>query len=145
MTIAGTRVKNRKTLTLTLPPMAIEILRSIPKVEGKQHIFGLAGDTGFNRWSYCQMALNARIAASGQILPHWTLHDLRRTMRSGLGKIGVRPDVAELCIGHARSGNQAIYDRHSYGPEIKTALLRWADYVAAVVEDRQGNVVPWRA
>ena len=36
------------------------------------------------------IALHKRIAADiGEPLAHWTLHDLRRTMRSGLGRLGV--------------------------------------------------------
>jgi integrase len=149
MTIPGERTKNRRTLTLTLPAMALDILRSVPRRDGEEYVFGSrrrrsAG--GFNDWSRATIALNERIAAAnGQPLRRWTLHDLRRSMRSGLGQIGIRPDVAELCIGHTRTGVLATYDRYSYGPEIKTALARWADHVAAIVGNRETNVVPWRA
>ena len=59
--------------------------------------------------------------------------------------IGVRPDVAELCVGHAKQGIQAVYDRYSYGPEIATALLRWSEHIAAIVEGRPSNIVPLHA
>jgi hypothetical protein len=92
------------------------------------------------------MALNARIAVTaGRPLAPWTLHDLRRTMRSGLGKIGIQPHVAELVIGHSRQGMEAVYDRFRYDDEIKTALLRWAEHVVGIVENRKSNIVPLHA
>jgi hypothetical protein len=54
-------------------------------------------------------------------------------MRTGLGKIGVAPHIAELVINHVRGGVEAIYDRHRYQPEIKAALTAWADHVLALV------------
>ena len=44
----------------------------------------------------------------------WTLHDLRRTARSLMSRAGVRPDVAELALGHVIAGVRGTYDRHEY-------------------------------
>jgi integrase len=145
--IPGERTKGGKALTLTLAPLALEILRSVPRRDGQEFVFGKAGRAGFNAWSYCTIALNNRIAAAatGRPLPHWTIHDLRRTMRSGLGRLGIAPHIAELVIGHAQTGVQAIYDRYRYDAEIKAALAVWADHVIAIVEGRVAQVVPLRA
>jgi integrase len=142
LVIPGERVKGRRMLMLTLPPMALEILRAVPRRDGQEFVFGKTGRAGFVGYAYALMALNARIAVNiGRPLAPWVLHDLRRTMRTGLGKIGVAPHLAEIAIGHAQPGIRAVYDRHSYQPEIKTALARWAEYVISVVEDRPSNVV----
>ena len=69
------------------------------------------------------------------------LHDLRRTMRTGLGKIGVQPHIAELAINHVRGGVEAIYDRHRYEREIKAALALWADHVLTLVNDGERKVI----
>jgi integrase len=146
MSIPGSRTKGKKALVLTLPEMALNILRAVPRREGQEFVFG--PKRAFGAWSYGMLALNNRVAAmNGTPLPHWTLHDLRRSMRSGLGKIGVRPDVAELVIGHSKTGIERIYDRYRYAPEIKAALATWANHVTAVVEGREvdSNVVPLRA
>ena len=50
-------------------------------------------------------------------------------MRTGLGKLGIAPHVAELAINHARKGIEATYDKYRYEGEIKTALTLWADHV----------------
>jgi integrase len=143
MIIPGSRTKNHKALELTLPPAALDILRFVPRRNGSDHVFGRRG-TGFVGWSYPLSTLNLRIAeVEGKPLAPWSLHDVRRTMRSGLGKLGVRPDVAERVIGHHRGSSvEAIYDRYRYASEIAVALAMWADHVMAEVEGRTSNVVP---
>jgi integrase len=145
MTIPGERTKNHRALALTLPPVALDLLRSAKRREGRDYVFGNRGGS-FCAWSYVMMALNARItAAEGKLLPHWTLHDLRRSFRTGIGKLGVRPDVAELCINHVKGGIQAVYDKHKYEREIQSALALWADHVLAAVENRARRIVPLRS
>jgi hypothetical protein len=125
-----------------LPAVALDILRAVERRDGHVHLFGREG---FTSWSVATKQLHARMAASGASLEPWRIHDLRRTMRTGLGRIGVRPDVAEMCINHVRSGMIAVYDRYRYQPEIADALARWAEHVASIVEGRASNVVPLRA
>ena len=79
--------------------------------------------------------------ATGKPLAPWRLHDLRRTMRTGLGKIGVQPHIAELAINHVRGGVEAIYDRHRYQGEIRAALAGWAEHVSALREGRDSTLV----
>jgi integrase len=140
MTIPGTRTKNHRTLELMLPEVAIDILRSQPR-RRRNYVFGVRGGA-FSAWSYSTVKLNARIVeAEGKPLASWRLHDLRRTMRTNLGKLNVQPHIAELAINHAKGGVEAIYDRYRYQREIAAALARWADHVLALVEGRESNVV----
>src|SRR5262245_26842361 len=141
MTIPGTRTKNHRALELMLPEIAVDILRSVPHQEDRDFVFGRFGGA-FSGWSAAKLRLDARIAmAAGKPIAAWRLHDLRRTMRTNLGKLGVRPDVAELAINHVKGGVQAIYDRHRYQREIAAALALWADRVLAIAEGRQSNIV----
>jgi integrase len=146
MVIPGSRTKNHKPLELTLPPIALDILRSIPQKQGQDHVFGRHG-TGFCGWSYPLSQLNLRIAETeGKPLPSWSLHDLRRSMRSGLGRLGVAPHVAERCIGHLPAGVvERTYDKFRYGQEIAAALALWAEHVRTIVEGYEKTVVPLRA
>ena len=99
-------------------------------------MFGSRGGA-FGARFYATIALHGRITdAQGKPIPHWTLHDLRRTTRTGMGKLGVPPHIAELVINHVKGGVQAIYDRHKYEREIKAALALWAEHVTAVVAAR---------
>jgi len=138
LTIPAERSKNRRAHCLILPPMALNILKSIPRRADRDYVFGWRG-TGFQRYSARTNALRTRLPAS---MPVWTLHDLRRTMRTGLGKLGIPSHVAELAINHTRQGIQGVYDRHTYEREIGHALTLWADHVAAIIDGRITNVVP---
>lgn len=141
MTIPGTRTKNHRTLELTLPKIAIDILRPQPR-RRQDYVFGVRGGA-FSAWSYSTVKLNARIVeAEGKPLAPWRLHDLRRTMRTNLGKLGVQPHIAELVINHVKGGVEAIYDRYRYQREIATALARWAAHLADLVEGRASKVIP---
>jgi integrase len=144
LTVPGSRTKNHKTHILGLPTAALDILRSVPKRGGRELVFG-GGSTGFNAWSYATAAMHVRIAnAEGKALPHWTLHDLRRSCRTGMGKLGIAPHIAERVLNHAKGGIEAVYDRYRYEGEIKSALASWAEHVLAIVERRHSNVTTLR-
>jgi integrase len=146
MTIPGERTKNGRTLELTLPKLALDIIATIPRRAGKDYVFGARADRPFSGWSAGKLRLDARIAiATGKTIAAWRLHDLRRTMRTNLGRLGVRPDVAEMAINHVKGGDQGTYDRHTYQPEIKQALALWAAHVEAVVTGADNVTVLKRA
>jgi len=67
---------------------------------------------------------------------HWRPHDLRRTMRSGLSACRIRPDVAELVIGHTKKGIVATYDLHGYEAERRAALEAWEVRLRAILDGR---------
>jgi integrase len=143
ITIPGARTKNKQAHKLTLPEMAMEILRSVPKVHGRDYLFGVRG-AAFSRWSWEKLALDKRIAEIGHKLAPWRLHDLRRTMRTELGRLGVPPHLAERAINHVkdRSAVERTYDRYDYSTEIANALALWADHVRVIVGGGAPRVVP---
>jgi integrase len=142
MTISASRTKNGRVLELPLPAVALDLIATVPRREGREHVFGRGGGRPFSGWSAAKLRLDARIVIrTGKPLAPWIFHDLRRTMRSGLGKVGIQPHVAELVINHVRGGVEAIYDRYRYEREIAAALALWAEYVLALVEKRESKVV----
>jgi integrase len=118
--IAAERVKNGRAHQLTLPLPALEIIRALPRRNATDRLFPSLA------WDHKLDGLRKRL---GDQVEHFSLHDLRRTFRSGLARIGVRPDIAERCIGHTQKGIMEVYDRHAYCVEIRDALERWADHV----------------
>ena len=74
-------------------------------------------------------------------MPHWTVHDLRRTARSLMAEIGVADNIAEQVLGHAIRGVHGIYNRHAYFEEKGDALLRLARLVESIVNPPADNVV----
>jgi integrase len=147
--ITSARTKNRRALTLTLPPVAIDLLRSVPRRDGCGNVFG-NGVNGFGAWSFSTNALNNRIITTteGKPLPHWTLHDLRRSAATHMAEIGVQPHIIEAILNHIsghKGGVAGIYNRARYDREIAAALRLWAEHVTAVVEGRKRKVLPLRA
>ena len=59
----------------------------------------------------------------------WSPHDLRRTVRTGLSKLGCRSEVAEAVLGHSRKGIEGTYDLHGYESECREWLQKWADHL----------------
>ena len=80
----------------------------------------------------------------------WRLHDLRRTLATGLQRLGVRLEVTEAVLNHvsgSRAGIVGVYQRHEWQVEKRAALSAWGAHVAAIIE-RRGlvqNVTPLRA
>ncbi len=59
-------------------------------------------------------------------MPHFTVHDLRRTCRTLLAQQGTPGHVAERCLNHKLKGVEGIYDRHDYFEERREALTALA-------------------
>ena len=59
----------------------------------------------------------------------WVLHDIRRTVATGLQRLGVRFEVTEAVLNHvsgAKGGVAGIYQRHNWAEEKRDALEAWA-------------------
>jgi integrase len=72
------------------------------------------------------------------------LHDLRCTLRTGLAELGISFEVAERVLNHAMPGLQAVYNRHSYAAEKRTALVLWAEHVLSLAAKREAKVIALR-
>ncbi len=135
LTIPAARTKSSRELVLTLPAAATEILRTAPRRAGREYVFGSSGGA-FSRWSYEKLAIDGRIAQAGNRLAQWGLHDLRRTVRTRMGKLSIKPHVAELVLNHTghKAGIGGVYDTHDYIAEIAEALAIWSEHLIGIVE-----------
>lgn len=77
-----------------------------------------------------------RMRKKGTMLdtPPWSPHDLRRTCRTGLARLGCPQPVAEAILGHTKGGIVGVYDLHRYVQEGGEWLQRWGDHL----EKRRG-------
>ena len=142
ITISAQRSKNGKAHTLTLPPLAMEILRSVPR--RGDWVFGKNGK-GFARWSFWADKHRERL---GDSVKPWRLHDLRRSAATGMAEIGIQPHIIEAILNHVsgyKGGVAGIYNRATYAEPMRAALQRWADHVAAIVGGRDSDITHLRA
>jgi integrase len=147
------RVKNGRAHDVPLADPAMRLLQAVPRRIGpRDFVFGAA--TGFCNYTVPKRALDQRIAAVRQAagiapMAPWVLHDLRRSLATGLGeRLGVAPHVVEAILNHIdghKRGVAGVYNRAVYEKEKRAALCAWADHVLAAVEDRTDKVVPLRA
>jgi len=105
-----------------------------------------AASTPFSGWSKAKAALDRTVVARGASLAPWSVNDLRRTVATGLQRLGVRLEVTEAVLNHisgSRAGIAGVYQRHDWAAEKRAALDAWATHVLAVAEQRSvtDNVV----
>jgi integrase len=123
--LPAARNKVKQELTRALSAAARALLDGIPRTG--PFVFG-AGDRPLGGFSKFKAAFDRSCDVSG-----WTLHDLRRTARSLMSRAGVRPDVAELCLGHVITGVRGTYDRHQYLEEKRLAFEALASQVDRIL------------
>ena len=64
----------------------------------------------------------------------WTVHDVRRTVRTRLSSLGVPAVVAERVIGHELPDLLAVYDVHAYEAETRAALKKWTKELRRILK-----------
>jgi integrase len=140
-TIAPTRMKGNAAHEIPLSDAAVALLNALPRGAGP-FVFstsdGRVPISGFSK-------LKARLDRALEGVEPWRFHDLRRTMRTGLGGLPVPTNVAELVIAHAQPGLHKVYDQHRYRDEKAQALGLWAAKLLSIVEPSGGDVLPFTA
>jgi integrase len=133
ITLPRERTKNGKEHIVPLTDAALAIITNIERGD-RDYVFGRTLTRGFSGWSRCKAQLN-KIA---KLKEPWTLHDLRRTVRTGLGKLGVQPHIAEAVLNHLPPRLIRTYDRNTYMAEKRTALDTWAAHLKVAIAQATG-------
>lgn len=68
-------------------------------------------------------------------LPHWTAHDIRRSVASGLANMRVSREVIISLLNHTDSSVTARYDQDRREKEVREALQAWSLAVCDRVAD----------
>jgi integrase len=130
------RNKSGRPFEIPLSRPVVETLRRLPRIGPM--VFALDG-----KRPMAVHQLIERVRCDAGLLDV-RLHDLRRTLRTGLAELGVTFEVAERVLNHAVPGLQAVYNRHNYLAEKRTALAMWATHVLALSEKREATLVAFR-
>lgn len=139
-TIPSGVTKNGRTQTFPLPPKAQALIAAMPRLKDSPFVFPAyrhmsATTTVFNGWSAGKAELDRRLP-----LEPWTIHDLRRTFASGMASLGVPQIVVEKLLNHVSGGTQSpiaqVYNRYSYLPEMREAVLKWDRHLDTLISPR---------
>ena len=163
-TIPADRAKNGVSHVVPLAPDALAIVEGIADYKefpGKGCVFpAVKGDGPMWIGAKIKKRLDDQIGKARaeqradendefDAMPSWRNHDLRRTVATGLQRLGVRLEVTEAVLNHvsgSRAGIVGVYQRHDWSAEKRTALEAWAKHVMSVVNGADSeNVVRLRA
>ena len=128
-TIPAKRTKTRRSHVVHLTPQMKALLPV--RQEGQPLVFPSALGKTFQYFSAMKKRHDAASGVKG-----WVLHDLRRTVATGMAALGVAPHVADKILNHqsgAISGIVAVYQRHEFLAERKTAIELWSRHVEATL------------
>jgi integrase len=140
-TLPAERAKNGREHKITLPPAAREIIDRVPRRAGRDQLFGDRAERGFTSWSRGKQDLEQRLNGS---VGAWRIHDIRRTVASGMIGLHIPSDHVEAVLNHYgghRRGVAGVYNRYPYEKEIALALLNWSKHVLALVEGRRESKI----
>ena len=145
-TIPASRSKSRREHIVPLPDAAFDILKSLPRFANGDFVFtttaGRVPVTGFSR---VKDRIDQMLVDQDTAIENWRVHDLRRTCRTGMARLGVPEIVSERVLNHQAQGLTKIYNVHEYLDEKRDALSRWAQEVQNIVEPPPENVVKLKA
>jgi integrase len=128
-TIPKARTKNAKTHLVHLSTQALAVLMRASR-KGPL-VFTPLGTKSFQDFTHAKRRLDQLSGVSG-----WRLHDLRRTCVSGMARLGVAPHVADKILNHQSgtiSGVAAVYQRHDFLGERRTAVEKWGAHIGGVL------------
>jgi integrase len=124
------RVKNGREHLVPLAEPALDLLKALPRYLGRNLVFG-TGSGGFSGWSKAKAALDEGLSAT--ISVPWVVHDIRRSVASGMGALGIDLHITEKVLNHQSgsfAGIVSVYQRYEFEPQKRAALEKWAAHVA---------------
>ncbi|WP_095012527.1 tyrosine-type recombinase/integrase [Tsuneonella mangrovi] len=128
--IPPSKHKSRRGHTIYLSPPAVAVLDSIPDLGGKYLFSSTAGKTPVSGYSKGKARLDRILADRAEKdelepMEHWTVHDIRRSVATGMAEMGVPGEHIEHVLGHSVEKLRRTYNKHTYASEVREALLRW--------------------
>jgi integrase len=138
LALPAKRMKARAPHTVPLSSQAAGIIATLLKTDD----FVLGRALGWH-FHHVKQALDAHMGNT----PKWVIHDVRRSVATGMAKIGVAVPVIEKILAHKTGtfkGIVSTYQRHSFLPEMAAALQRWGDHVEQLAGGKPAKVVKLR-
>lgn len=151
-TIPAERAKNGSTHIVPLSASAKSVIKPILDKDGDDWLFPAEGNpenpaSGISR--AVKRMRNAVKKDLGDQTEQWSLHDIRRTVATGLQRLGIRFEVTESVLNHvsgSKGGIAGVYQRYDWADEKRTALDAWAAEIQRILNGvKTENVVKIRS
>jgi integrase len=173
--IPAARAKNGRAHEVHLSAGALAVLKSLPEPH-RGLIFSVTGDDAVSGFSRAKDRIDAAMLRLRRRelglpetdrelrrhlhlsdrkplpveIPHWTLHDLRRSAVTKMAEdLKIAPHIVDKILNHASGtirGVAAIYNRAQYLEERRAALEAWSNWIVALTTPakKKSNIVGLR-
>jgi integrase len=149
-TLPATRTKNGQPHDIHLSQLALNVIATIAPIEDCDLVFSTNGQTSISGWSKAKRRLDEEIAAARRTMarargedvdkvkamPEWRIHDLRRSVATGLSNLGVAPIVADRILNHVPKKQKGqimfVYNRAQYAKERREPIELWGRHIRQV-------------
>lgn len=129
-TIPREKVKKDRAHAVPLSATAQAAIRELPQSAPQHFVFSTTdGERPSSNFSKVKRLLDAHAGVVG-----WTIHDIRRTVRSKLAELGVPREVARKVFNHEDGKVDRIYNRHEYLREKQQALELWEKHLLGLLD-----------
>src|SRR5262249_43961022 len=138
--LPGSRTKNGRPHTVPLSLQAMTVLNALPRLDmDKGFVFpGTSGENAVTSFCTTKRRLDAQVAElnGGEPIEDWCLHDLRRSLVTGMMELGIAPHYVEAVVNHVsghKGGVAGVYNVARYVEPKREALNRWGRHIEKVV------------
>jgi integrase len=114
LTIPAVRFKSNAQHLVPLSTSAMALVEKLPHFDRGEFVFSTTfGATTAQDHAGAKAKLDKLLKEELGFSPaRFVIHDLRRTVRTGLAALRVPDHIAEMVLGHGRKGLQRVYDQH---------------------------------
>lgn len=150
--LPGERTKNRRPHDVPLSDNVLSIIEALPQTAETDLVFTTTGVTAVSGFGVAKRRIDAAVLkfkmgsddSEVDALAPWKLHDLRRSMATGMAGLGIAPHVVDKILNHTTGvlgGVAGIYNRFEYLEERRVALDAWARHVEQIVGGKEAGAV----
>ena len=125
------RTKNGKKHTIPLADTAIKLLKALQSEQEESEFLFPSNRSQFIKMRTIQNCV-VRVIKRAEV-KHFTPHDLRRTVATGLRRLGTSREIVSKILNHAEHSVISIYDRYQLVPEMRSAFQKWSLYISTIL------------
>jgi integrase len=150
LNLPASRTKNGCAFSIPLPKAARDLIASLPETSGPFVLSTTKGHSPISGFSKMKIRLDAAMRAMAKkddpraVIEPFRLHDVRRSVASGLQRLGIRHEVIERTLNHISGkfgGVAGLYQRDPMIEEVGAALQRWSEHLAGLLAKKSGKVI----
>lgn len=122
-----TGIKSNKSIKRPITPSIKPYIEQAMALNDTPYLFATANNTLLIETTHLKIPYSIMnwLDKLGIQMQYWSVHDLRRTMRTNMSTIA-SPHVCEIMLGHKLPTVWATYDKHDYLDEQAVAYEIWA-------------------